>query len=58
MGADAVAAVPVCIEAIMNPQKNSFGFVFQNNFQPSTTTLRVLSPSRWTKTLLKNTGTI
>jgi len=56
--ADASAADTPCIEAIMNPQKNSFRNVFQHNFQPSTTLLRVLSPSRWTKTFLKITGTI
>jgi len=42
----------------MNPQKNSLGFFFQKNFQPSTTVLRVVSASRWTKSLLKNNGTI
>jgi hypothetical protein len=34
----------------MNPQKNSFGFFFQNKFQPSTTVVRVVSLSHWTKT--------
>jgi len=42
----------------MNPQKNNFGFFFQNIFQPSTTLVRVLSLSRWAKTLPKITGKI
>jgi hypothetical protein len=56
--AEAGARVVISIEAIMNPQKSNFGFFFQNIFQPSTTLLRVVSASRWTKTLLKITGTI
>jgi hypothetical protein len=46
------------IEAIMNPQKSDFRFVFQHIFRSSTTLVRVLSPSRRTKTLLEITGTI
>jgi hypothetical protein len=44
--------------AIVSPQKNNFTFVFQSKFRSSTTVLRVLSLSRWTKTFPKNTGTI
>jgi len=46
------------IEAIMNPLKINFGFFFRNIFPLSTTFLRVVSASRWTKSLLKNTGPI
>ena len=52
------AAVQTLMEANVSPQKNDFWIVFQDKFRSSTTVLRVLSPSRWTKTFLKNSGTI
>jgi len=35
----------------MNPKKMNFDIVFQNIYQPSTSTMRVLSFSRWSETL-------
>ena len=50
-------SVSIALTCNRESAKNNFGLVFENICRSSTTAVRVISPSRWFKTLPKNTGT-